>query len=158
MADNKPKVVKKAAKAQETPALDNPSAETAASREITGEKRADGVPVGRPFQPGNPGRPKGARSKLGEVFLQAMLADFTEHGVSVIEKVRLEKPDVYLKTVASILPQQVNVKVEPFEDMTDDQLRKHAERLLTELGPIAAFASGGGSVSPQQAPTGKPLN
>lgn len=158
MADNKPKVAKKAAKAQETPALDNPSAETASIPENTGEKRKPIPPVEHQFKPGNPGRPKGARNKLGEAFLEAMLADFTEHGVSVIEKVRLEKPDVYLKTVASILPQQVNVKVEPFEDMTDDQLRKHAERLLTELGPIAAFASGGSSVSPEQAPTGKPLN
>jgi hypothetical protein len=158
VADNKPKIAKKAAKAQETPAGHNLTAETASIPESTGEKRKPIPPVEHQFKPGNPGRPKGARNKLGEAFLEAMLADFTEHGVSVIQKVRLEKPDVYLKTVASILPQQVNVKVEPFEDMTDDQLRKHAERLLTELGPIAAFASGGSSISPEQAPTGKPLN
>ena len=64
-----------------------------------------------PFKPGQSGnlagRPKGARSKLGEEFLQAMLADFTEHGVKAIETVRDEKPDQYLKVVASILPKEI---------------------------------------------------
>ena len=97
----------------------------------------------KPGQSGNPaGRPKGSRGKLGEVFIQAMYDDFTQHGPDVIEKVRVEKPDQYLRVVASILPQQLNVKVQPFEEMTDDQLRKHAERLIAELGPVAAFASG----------------
>ena len=158
MTAAKPKAAKKAAEAQETQGVDNPAAETVDSRVKTGEKRADGVPVGRPFQPGNPGRPKGARHKLGEAFLSAMLADFEEHGEEVIKTVRAEKPDVYLKTVASILPQQLNVKVEPFDEMTDEQLRKHAERLLAELGPIAAFASGRDPERATDAPAGKPLN
>lgn len=38
---------------------------------------------------GNPaGRSKGARSKLGEAFLDALLADFTERGVEAINRVR----------------------------------------------------------------------
>lgn len=63
--------------------------------------------IGRPFQPGNPGRPKGARNKLGEVFLKEMLSDFEQHGPKVIETVRTEKPDQYLKVVASILPKEI---------------------------------------------------
>lgn len=53
------------------------------------------------------GRPKGARTKLGEAFLEAMYADFTEHGAATIVKVRDEKPDQYLKVVASILPKEI---------------------------------------------------
>lgn len=64
-------------------------------------------PVEHRFQPGNPGRPKGARNKLGEAFLEAMYADFTNHGVAAIVKVRDEKPDQYLKVVASILPKEI---------------------------------------------------
>lgn len=70
------------------------------------------------FLPGNSGfggRPKGARSKLGEDFLQKLYADFKEHGETVITKVRDDKPDVYLKVVASILPKEF----EPSEDALD---------------------------------------
>lgn len=62
----------------------------------------------KPGQSGNPaGRPKGARHKLGQAFLDAMLKDFSEHGEVVIENVRTEKPDQYLKVVASILPKEI---------------------------------------------------
>lgn len=124
----------------------------------TGQKRGGTPPVEHQFKPGNPGRPKGARNKLGEAFLSDMLADWEQHGVKVIQTVRAEKPDVYLKTVASILPQQLNVKVEPFDEMTDDQLRRHAERLLAELGPIAAFATGRNPERGEEAGNREPLN
>lgn len=62
----------------------------------------------QPGQSGNPaGRPKGARHKLGEAFLEAMLDDFSQHGVAAIVKVRDEKPDQYLKVLASILPKEI---------------------------------------------------
>lgn len=56
---------------------------------------------------GNGGRPKGARAKLGEQFLSALQKDFQEHGVGAIAVVREEKPDQYLKVVASILPKEI---------------------------------------------------
>lgn len=64
----------------------------------------------KPFQPGqsgNPaGRPKGARSKLGEAFLEALLTDFAEHGVKAIEDMRTKNPGDYAKMVAGILPKE----------------------------------------------------
>ena len=62
------------------------------------------------FQPGNsggPGRPKGSRHKLGEIFIKTLLDDFEKHGVAALERVRAERPSDYMKTIASILPKEV---------------------------------------------------
>ncbi len=70
-------------------------------------KKHSGLRPFKPGQSGNPaGRPKGARSKLGEQFIQDMYADWQKHGTEVISTVRDEKPDVYLKVIASILPKE----------------------------------------------------
>ena len=76
----------------------------------------------RPFQPGQSGNPKGrapgSRNKLGEAFIEALYADFREHGIGTIAKVREERPDQYLKVVASLLPRDLNVNVSPFDEWT----------------------------------------
>lgn len=73
----------------------------------TGRKQRSDV-LFKPGQSGNPaGRPKGARTKLGEAFLQAMYDDFNKHGVLAVETVRAEKPDQYLKVIAAILPKEI---------------------------------------------------
>lgn len=70
--------------------------------------------IGRPFQPGNPGRPEGSRNKLGKDFLNAMLEDFNGtdaegniNGIEAIRKVRENDPSTYLRTVASVLPKEI---------------------------------------------------
>lgn len=68
------------------------------------------------------GRPKGSRNKLGEAFIEAMHADFMEHGTDVIQTVRQEKPDQYLKVLASILPKELHVTDASLGDMSDDEL------------------------------------
>lgn len=101
------------------------------------------------FQPGNnggPGRPKGARSKLGEAFLEALHNDFNEHGVSAIEEVRAKKPDAYLKVIASILPKELNVNVNDMDAMTDDELIERIRIIDAAVRPFldAAGAAGDG--------------
>ena len=83
-----------------------------ADPENTRVKREDGMPVGKPFTAGNPGRPKGARSRLGEAFLEAMHASFEEHGVRAIQDVIKNKPDQYLKVIASLMPKQLDLDEE----------------------------------------------
>ena len=61
-------------------------------------------PVQHQFKPGNPGRPKGSRNKLGEHFIAALCADFEAHGARVIERVREEEPSVYLRVIARVVP------------------------------------------------------
>jgi len=76
-----------------------------------------------PGQSGNTaGRPRGSRSKLGEIFLTQLYADWLKHGEAVIAEVRTEKPDVYLKVVASLLPKQLEIKEGTFDGLTDEQL------------------------------------
>src|SRR5688572_16081804 len=52
------------------------------------------------------GRPKGSRNRLSEAFLSSLADDFEKHGTKVIETVRKDQPAVYLKVVASAVPQQ----------------------------------------------------
>jgi hypothetical protein len=77
--------------------------------ETTNEKRKGEHLKPFHFKPGNSGRPKGARNKLGEDFLKALQEDFAKHGVEAIATVREEKPDQYLKVIASILPKEIDV-------------------------------------------------
>ncbi len=93
-------------------------------------------PVEKRFKLGNPGRPKGSRTKLGEHFIHDLYADWAKHGAKVIARVREEQPAAYLKVTASILPKQV--QVENKSDMSDDQL---AER-LRQLSDFVDFATG----------------
>ncbi len=66
----------------------------------------------KPGQSGNPaGRPKGAKSKLGEAFVKALLDDFNANGADAIVKTREENPAAYLKVIAQILPKDVNLTV-----------------------------------------------
>ncbi|MGZ2438197.1 DUF5681 domain-containing protein [Sinorhizobium medicae] len=93
----------------------------------------------KPGQSGNPaGRPKGARSKLGEAFLEALHNDFEKHGVAVITAVRRKKPEQYLRVVASILPKDLNVNINNLDNLTDDQLIERIRDLHDAIGPLLA--------------------
>jgi|GraSoiStandDraft_24_1057298.scaffolds.fasta_scaffold285903_2 hypothetical protein len=64
------------------------------------------------FAPGNNGRPKGSRNKLGDQFVERLQADFDEHGVDVIKKVRSENPTAYFVTLARLLPKEMAVAMQ----------------------------------------------
>ena len=49
---------------------------------------------------GNGGRPKGSKTKLGEVFIADMLAAWEESGQEAITKVIENRPHDFLKVVA----------------------------------------------------------
>lgn len=108
---------------------------------------------GRPFEPGkspNPaGRPKGSRNKLGEAFIQALHDDFVEHGPAVIEAVRIEKPDTYLKIVASTLPREVKLTTE--SDLTDEQLDERIRQLAAAANLYLGGEAGTGDAADGEA-------
>ena len=71
---------------------------------------------------GNPkGRPKGARNKLGEAFIFDMYEAWQAHGSDAIDRVIEEKPEIFLKVVASLLPKEVAI-VRPEENMSEEEM------------------------------------
>ena len=102
--------------------------------ENTGKRQP---PEGRRFEPGNPGRPKGSRNKLGEDFIAALHDDFEQHGIAAIQAVRKDKPDAYIKVIASILPKELKVTTE--NDLTDDQLIERIRQLDSAIRPFLAL-------------------
>ena len=103
----------------------------------------------KPGQSGNPrGRPKGSRNKLGEEFICELHADFMEHGKAAIVDVRENKPEVYLKLIAQIIPKEFHVLDNTLDHMSDEELteflatiRAAKERLKRELERLAAAGS-----------------
>ena len=101
--------------------------------------------------PVSPGRPKGSRNKLGEAFLSDMLEDWAVNGKATIEAVRLEKPDQYLKVVASVLPRELNLRVNDFDDLDYDQLARQLAAIASQLARAGiAFGEGTGPQEPAQ--------
>src|SRR5262245_48593252 len=48
-----------------------------------------------------------SRNKLSEDFVAALYNDFQEHGSAAIAACRAEKPDVYIRVIAGILPKDM---------------------------------------------------
>ena len=121
-----------------------------------------GLKPWKPGQSGNPkGKPKGSRHKLGEAFIEAMHDDFLTNGKEVIEKVRLEKPDQYLKVIASILPKELNVKTGALDELEDSELAGLLDAVRTVAANLAAREARGREETPgseQQTPVLPPVH
>lgn len=101
----------------------------------TGQKQ-ELLPHREKGKSGNPkGRPKGSRNKLSEAFISDLHADWMQHGVEVIKEVREEKPGVYLKLVASILPKDLKVNINKYEDQSDAELGERIRELDSATRP-----------------------
>jgi hypothetical protein len=93
---------------------------------------------GRPFEPGrsgNPaGRPRGSRNKLGEDFIAAVAQDWADHGSEVLARVRQTSPAAYLRTVATLVPQQLAITQDnDWSTMTDEELREDLQQSMAEM-------------------------
>lgn len=98
----------------------------------------------QPGQSGNPaGRPKGSRHRFSEKFVNDFLADWEEHGLKVIAKVREDKPDVYLRTAAAILP-KVSDDGDDFDNLTPEEIDAKLGELEARTAALAAAQAGTG--------------
>ena len=118
------------------------------SKNIGKKSGKNNPPVEHQFKVGNSGggRPKGSRNKLGEAFLDDLYADWKENGKEVINAVRADKPEVYMKVVASILPKDLNINVNKFEELSDEDLKDRLRDLQSYLGPLLGPETGTGIV------------
>lgn len=80
------------------------------------------APRFKPGQSGNiAGNANSLRQKINHDFLKAMKEDFEAHGKDAVERCRLEKPDVYVKVVATFLPKEIKVS-SALDELTYDEL------------------------------------
>ncbi len=104
---------------------------------------------------GNPaGKPKGARTKLGEQFLSALQQDFEANGAAAIIEVRESRPSDYLKVIASLMPKDLNLNVNNLDDATDDELIQRLRDLESVIRPFLGLegnGAGGEGTGPQTA-------
>jgi hypothetical protein len=69
------------------------------------------------FKSGDPrtttgGRRKGSRDRIETKMLEAIARDFEAHGEEAIKICRRERPNEYLKLVASLLPREVEASID----------------------------------------------
>jgi hypothetical protein len=95
----------------------------------------------------NGGRKPGSRNQLGEAFIADLYADWQANGVGTIVKVSEERPADYLKVIASILPKDMNLKVSPFENMTDAELNARLMKHICDFEDLKDDVPREGSTS-----------
>ena len=75
-----------------------------------------------PGNSGNGGRVKGARNKLGEAFVMDLYEHWKANGTTAIQACMVESPSAYCRVVASLLPKEVNLNVNPLDEVSDDDI------------------------------------
>ncbi len=77
---------------------------------------------------GGPGRPKGAKNKLAEIYLNDLHEVYLEGGKEALEQVKEEQPREFVKLVAQLLPKDLDLKhsgdvhvtIVKYKDMYED--------------------------------------
>ncbi|WP_421722918.1 hypothetical protein [Bauldia sp.] len=102
---------------------------------------------------GGPGRPIGSRNKLGEAFLADLHRDWLEHGQAVIARCREEKPDAYLRVIAGLLPRDLKLTVNRFDDVSDDELIDRVRQIDAAIRPLLAAEGEAGPFKRTETPS-----
>lgn len=96
----------------------------------------------KPGQSGNPaGRPKGARNRISESFLQELAAHFEASGKAAIDTVFRERPHDYLKIIATLIPKQLEnedvIGCNDVREMTDAELEAIIWKAANAMGGLS---------------------
>ena len=91
------------------------------------------MPPWKPGQSGNPvGRPRGSRNKLGEAFIQDMYEAWKTSGQEVLTRVIKEEPAAFLRSMVALMPKEMDLNVNRYDAMTDEQLKSQVLAALRE--------------------------
>jgi hypothetical protein len=83
-----------------------------------------------------PGRPRGARSKLGEAFLEDLRDAWLEHGVDALRRCIRDDPSVFVRTIAGLLPRDVNLNIDVVDPAEFVSKFRTAQALLGNDEPM----------------------
>lgn len=87
--------------------------------------------VGRPFQKGNPGRPKGSKNKLSEDVVRDICTVWEESGIEALRTLAAEDPGKFVDAAIKLLPKDVNHTIQrSAAELTDEELA----RIIVEAG------------------------
>lgn len=92
---------------------------------------------------GAPRAGPGAGRKFGIAFVNALAADFKEHGEAVIEEVRQRKPEKYLDIITKVIPKTIDFNVSRFEGLTVDDLIRRIAAVRSQLDDLGIKTVGG---------------
>lgn len=83
---------------------------------------------------GNPsGRPKGSsRQQLARAFVESLQKTWAEHGDTVLETLVREDPASVLRAMVAIMPKELDVNVNRYDEMSDEQLKNQFLAALRE--------------------------
>jgi hypothetical protein len=64
-----------------------------------------------PFEKGNPGRPRGARQKHGDAFIEAYMEEFRINGKAALTSLATLDPKAFLQIGASLCPKDAAIQI-----------------------------------------------
>ena len=86
------------------------------------------------------GRPKGSRNKLSTEFLDDLHAKWQQHGPDVLERVIRDDPAAFMRTVAQILPKEIDANVNAGSDFDGmNSIAEILQKVADEVGVDAAL-------------------
>ena len=89
---------------------------------------------------GNPGGRSRARQELGDSFIRVLRSDWEEHGAITVSAMREKDPVAYVRVVAALLPEQVELDVggevlEVLAAVNDARRKRNAPEFAAALEP-----------------------
>ncbi len=82
---------------------------------------------------GGNGRPKGSgRQQLARAFVDSLQKAWSEHGDAVLQRLVDEDPASVLRAMVAIMPKELDVNVNNYDAMSDDQLKNQFLAALRE--------------------------